>query len=95
MRYVYEDNDFEHEIAETWQKIQPLYKELFTYIRRKLVIRYGTEVVRPEGPLPVHLLGDIWGQDWSNIADFTMPYPHIKNLDVTDDMLRQGFTPLR
>lgn len=95
MKYIYEDGDFEYELEDTWKKLQPLYKELFTYIRRKLIIRYGSNIVRSEGPLPAHLLGDIWSQDWSNLADFVMPYPHVKNLDVTDDMLRQGFTPIR
>lgn len=95
MRFLYEDGDFEYEIENTFKKLQPLYKELFTYIRRKLIIRYGEHIVRQEGPIPAHLLGDLWAQDWSNLADFVMPYPHVKHLDVTDDMLRQGFTPVR
>lgn len=95
MRYAYEETDFEYELAETWQKLQPLYKELFTYVRRKLIIRYGENVVRSDGPIPVHLLGDLWGQDWSKIADIVMPYPLNRNLDITDEMLKQGFTPLR
>lgn len=95
MKYAYEDDNFLGELEETWQRLQPLYKELFTYIRRKLITRYGMEVLRPEGPIPAHLLGDLWGQDWSNLADLAMPYPHVRNLDVTDEMLRQGFTPLR
>lgn len=95
MRYAYEDEHFQGELEETWMGLQPLYKELFTYIRRKLIMRYGTEVVRPDGPIPAHILGDVWAQDWSKIADIAMPYTNLKNLDVTDEMLRQGFTPLR
>lgn len=95
MRYVYEDNDFEHELAETWRSLQPLYKELFTYVRRKLIQRYGSGVIRADGPIPAHVVGDMWGQDWSMISDLLMPYPLSKSLDVTDEMLRQGFTPLR
>lgn len=95
MRYAYEDDDFEHELVETWRTLQPLYKELFTYVRRKLIQRYGESVIRPDGPLPVHLVGDMWGQDWSMISDILLPYPSSRNLDVTNDMLRQGFTTLR
>lgn len=95
MQYVYEDGDFKYELDSTWKKLQPLYKELFTYVRRKLIIRYGANVVRSEGPIAAHLLGDIWSQDWSNLGDFVTPYPHVKYLDVTDDLLRQGFTPLK
>lgn len=95
MRYVFEEPDIEYELSETWQKLQPLYKELFTYVRKKLLSRYGEDVLRPDGPIPAHLLGDIWGQDWSNIIDLVIPYSHVGNFDVTGEMLRQGFTPLR
>nr|XP_022899695.1 angiotensin-converting enzyme-like [Onthophagus taurus] len=95
MRFIYEDDDFEYEIMDTWNKIQPLYKELFTYVRRKLYVRYGGQAIREDGPIPAHLLGNIWGQEWSNIQDIVLPYSQEKVLDVTDEMLRQGFTPLR
>lgn len=92
---MYEDRDFEDELADTFQKLQPLYKQLLTYVRRKLFKKYGPEVVRIEGPLPVHVLGDIWAQDWLNLADEVMPYPEYENVDVSQELLRQGFTPLR
>lgn len=95
MRYQYEDDNFEYELADSWQKIQPLYKELFTYARRKLIEKYGVEHIRPGGPIPIHLLGNIWGQDWAQITELLMPYPAVQKLEVTDEMLRQGFTPLR
>lgn len=95
MRYMYEDKDFEDELAVTFQKLQPLYKQLLTYVRRKLFNKYGPEVVRPEGPLSAHILGDIWAQEWSNLAGIVMPYPDYAQIDVTQEMLRQGFTPLR
>ncbi|CAH0551874.1 unnamed protein product [Brassicogethes aeneus] len=95
MRFAYEDENFESEIAQAFHKIQPLYKELFTYVRRQLFKRYGPRVLRSNGPIPAHLLGDIWGQDWSNIEDIVIPYREYKKIDVTDEMLRQGFTPLR
>jgi peptidyl-dipeptidase A len=95
MRYAYEESDFENQVAEAWKALQPLYKELFTYVRRKLLQLYGPNVIRPEGPLPGHLLGNLWAQDWSKIIDLVAPYPEYKSMDVTDEMLRQGFTPLR
>lgn len=95
MRYIYEDKDFEDELAETLQKIQPLYKQLLTYVRRKLVNKYGPEIVRDDGPLPAHILGDMWAQDWSNLEDIVLPYPEYGRIDVTDEMLKHGFTPLR
>ncbi|CAH1164170.1 unnamed protein product [Phaedon cochleariae] len=95
MRFMYEDPDFENELAQTFHKLQPLYKELLTYVRRKLIEQYGDRVVRPEGPLPAHILGNLWAQDWTNIADIVLPYPKFADMDVTVEILRQGFTPLR
>lgn len=95
MRYLYEDGDFEYEIAETFQKLLPLYKQLFTYVRRKLFLRYGINVIRPDGPIPAHLTGNIWAQDWTELSAIVMPYQSAKGIDVTDELLRQGFTPLR
>ena len=27
------------------------------------------------GPMPAHLLGNMWAQSWGNIADLVKPYP--------------------
>lgn len=95
MRFVYEDDDFGHELVETWHTLEELYKELFTYVRRKLLVKYGPEFIRPDGPIPAHLLGDMWAQDWSKIFDILSPYPTTKNVDAANEMLQKGFTPLR
>ncbi|XP_057663789.1 angiotensin-converting enzyme-like [Diorhabda carinulata] len=95
MRNLYEDSNFENELTESMHKILPLYKELLTFVRRKLLSRYGDHVIRPEGPLPAHILGNLWAQDWTNIADIVLPYRDYSDLDITDEILRQGFTPLR
>ena len=42
------------------------------------------EVVPDEGPLPVHLLGNMWGQSWSNIYDLVYTEQSKSNsIDVT------------
>jgi len=56
-----------------WEQVRPLYLQLHAYARHRLVARYGATLVPPSGMLPVHLLGNMWGQDWSNIADFAVP----------------------
>lgn len=95
MRFSYEVQDLNAELTETWLKLQPLYKELHTFVRRKLIQRYGLRFIRQDGPIPAHLLGNLWAQDWLNIYDIVAPFPQVKSMDVTDEMLRQGFTPLR
>jgi peptidyl-dipeptidase A len=56
-----------------WREVRPLYVQLHGYVRQRLVARYGAALVPPRGMLPVHLLGNLWGQDWSNIADVVVP----------------------
>ncbi|CAH0599911.1 unnamed protein product [Chrysodeixis includens] len=95
MRAPYEDPSFRASVEEVYNQVQPLYKQLFTYVRRKLVQRYGETTVRGDGPIPAHLLGNMWAQNWKSIMDIVMPFPQSPNVDVTAEMLRQGFTPLR
>lgn len=57
MRAPYEDQSFRASVEEIYNQVQPLYKQLFTYVRRKLVQRYGETTVRSDGPIPAHLLG--------------------------------------
>ncbi|XP_047038254.1 angiotensin-converting enzyme-like [Helicoverpa zea] len=95
MRAAYEDPSFRASVEEMYNQIQPLYKQLFTYVRRRLVQRYGETSVRSDGPIPAHLLGNMWAQNWKSIMDLVMPFPQSPNVDVTAEMLRQGFTPLR
>ncbi|KAK0158218.1 hypothetical protein PV328_009250 [Microctonus aethiopoides] len=94
MREVYEDDYFQQNIAEVISAITPLYKNLFTYVRTKLIERYGDKV-RADGPLPAHLLGNMWAQNWEGIYDLVKPYSAARSLDVTLEMIIQGFTPLR
>ncbi|CAG9794149.1 unnamed protein product [Diatraea saccharalis] len=95
MRAAYEDPSFRTSAEEVYNQVAPLYKQLFTYVRRRLVQRYGETTVRSDGPIPAHLLGNMWAQNWKSIMDLVMPFPQSPNIDVTAEMLRQGFTPLR
>lgn len=37
----------------------------------------------------------MWAQNWKSISDLVLPFPQTPNLDITSELLRQGFTPLR
>ncbi|GBP34319.1 Angiotensin-converting enzyme [Eumeta japonica] len=94
-RAVYDDPAFRESLEEIHNQLSPLYKQLHTYVRRRLLARYSRSAVRPDGPIPAHLLGNMWAQNWKSIMDLVMPFPQSPNVDVTGEMLRQGFTPLR
>ena len=90
----YDSDTFIQEMEETWQGLKPLYEELHAYVRYHLNKKYGDEHVDPKGPLPAHLLGNMWSQSWANIADLVKPYPNKPSIDVTDEMKKQNWTAM-
>lgn len=82
------------EIEETLEDIKPLYELLHAYVRRRLRDFYGPEKISRQAPLPAHILGNMWAQNWVNIFDISQPYPGRNFLDVGPEMLRQGYAPI-
>jgi peptidyl-dipeptidase A len=60
-------DQFSAELERLWQQVRPLYLSLHTYVRARLVQKYGPQIVPPDGPIPAHLLGDPWAQEWGNV----------------------------
>ena len=69
LQYDMSADEFETEVDRLWQQLQPFYTSLHAYVRAQLVKKYGKDVVPPNGPIPAHLLGNIWSQEWNNISD--------------------------
>lgn len=59
--------EFSADLERLWNQVKPLYLSLHTYVRSKLAEKYGPNVVPAHGPIPAHLLGNLWAQGWSNI----------------------------
>lgn len=72
-KYDMQPDAFAAEMERLWQQVKPLYDSLYTYTRRKLNEKYGSQVVALNGPIPAHLLGNMWSQDWSNIYEILKP----------------------
>jgi len=64
---------FAAELDRLWGQVRPLYEALHCYVRAELVKQYGPEVVPPAGPIPAHLLGNLWQQSWGNVYDLVAP----------------------
>ena len=64
---------FSAELERLWTQVEPLYKELHAYVRRKLIAKYGAAADRPDGMIPADLLGNMWAQEWGNIYDLVAP----------------------
>ena len=72
-QYDMTPEQFQAEIERLWTQVQPLYIELHTYVRRKLIEKYGDAARRPDGMIPAHLMGNMWAQEWGNIYDVVAP----------------------
>jgi peptidyl-dipeptidase A len=64
---------FSAEMERLWQQVKPLYDSLHTYTRFKLRQAYGASVVPASGPIPAHLLGNMWAQSWDNLYPLLKP----------------------
>jgi peptidyl-dipeptidase A len=60
-------DDFTKEADRLWDQLRPLYLSLHAYVRGQLAKKYGNSVVPANGPIPAHLLGNIWAQEWNNV----------------------------
>ncbi|XP_045138200.1 angiotensin-converting enzyme-like isoform X1 [Portunus trituberculatus] len=93
-RSEYEVDNFEEQLEVLWEKLRPLYQQLHAYVRAKLVDNYGETVVPRNGPIPAHLLGNMWAQTWTNVMNLTIPFRGRTTVDVTNALRSQGYTPL-
>ncbi|CAG0883552.1 unnamed protein product, partial [Darwinula stevensoni] len=91
-RHRFETDSFEEEMAEMWETVRPLYEQLHSYVRRNLREKYGEDKVSADGPIPAHLLGNMWAQDWSNLNDLLQPCKGKPSLDITPALREQNYT---
>lgn len=91
--FPFESADFRHDVDHVWDEILPLYELIHAYVRRKLREYYGPDRINRNAPLPEHVLGNMYGQTWSNILDLTIPYPGRTFPEVSAAMMAQGYTP--
>ena len=64
---------FGAEVDRLWNQVKPLYESLHCYVRWNLSQRYGSAIIPPDRPIPAHLLGNIWAQEWGNILPLVEP----------------------
>ena len=85
--------EFEAESAKLWEQVKPLYDELHCHVRAKLGEVYGADKVPQDGPIPAHLLGNMWAQQWSSLYDLLEPYPGVGDIDVDSTLETKNFSP--
>jgi peptidyl-dipeptidase A len=82
-KYDMPPDEFAQELDRLWEQVRPLYLALHAYVRNKLREKYGDSVVPANGPIPAHLLGNLWAQEWGNIYPLVAPQDADPGSDLT------------
>lgn len=90
-RARYDDSELRGTLDRLWKEVEPLYNELHTYVRYKLLDIYGDRMDRGSKMIPAHLLGNMWAQSWVNLYDRIKPFPDASLVDVTAKMKELGY----
>lgn len=90
-KYDMDPDAFAAEMERLWQQVKPLYDSLYTYTRHKLSEKYGKDIVAEDKPIPAHLLGNMWAQQWGNIYPILAPANADRGYDLTQ-ILKQRNT---
>jgi peptidyl-dipeptidase A len=94
-KYDMSPEQFAKELDRLWEQVRPLYLSLHAYVRTKLREKYGADVVPANGPIPAHLLGNIWAQDWSNVYSLVAPANADPGYDLTQILKSRGTDALK
>jgi peptidyl-dipeptidase A len=92
-KYDMPPDQFTKELDRLWDQVRPLYLQLHAYVRMKLHEKYP-QAVAANGPLPAHLLGNIWAQDWSNVYELVAPGAADAGFSLTDILKRRKTGPI-
>ncbi|MCV2350422.1 M2 family metallopeptidase [Paucibacter sp. Y2R2-4] len=81
---------FTSDLERAWQQVRPLYDSLHSYVRLKLRQTYGPDLVPATGPIPAHLLGNMWSQSWENIYPLVKPGTQAGDYDLSQVLAQRG-----
>jgi len=93
-KYDMEPDAFAAELDRLFEQVRPLYEALHCHVRAKLQETYGKDVVPDGKPIPAHLLGNMWAQDWSNVYPLVAPADGDPGYDLTSLLQAHDVDPL-
>jgi len=92
-KYDLPPDDFEAEVERLWQQVRPFYETLHAYTRMQLRAAYGPDRVPERGPIPAHLLGNMWAQSWEGIFPLVAPADASPGYDLTQILVARATSP--
>jgi peptidyl-dipeptidase A len=93
-KYDMPPDAFARELDRIWEQVKPLYLSLHAYVRWKLREKYG-DAVPAQGPIPAHLLGNMWAQTWDNVYPLIAPKDADPGFDLTEILKSRKTDPLQ
>lgn len=93
-RYDMAPGAFGEEVARLWGQVKPLYDALHCHARARLAEKYGADAVREGEPIPAHLLGNMWSQEWTALFPLVAP-EKAGAVDVTKALLAKKYDARR
>ncbi|MCT7943030.1 M2 family metallopeptidase [Shewanella holmiensis] len=94
-QYDMKPEDFSAELDRLWGQIKPLYDSLHCYVRGELNEKYGDEVAPKTGPIPAHLLGNMWAQQWGTIYNSVAPDNADPGYNVTALLAKNNYDEVK
>jgi len=88
-------DEFAAELDRLWDQVRPLYESRHCVVRAKLAEHYGEDVVATDKPIPAHLLGNMWAQEWSNVFDLVAPGDADPGYDLTALLEADGYDAMQ
>ena len=88
--YKQDDKNFQHDLELIWQKLRPFYEKLHGYVRHKLRQHWGNDKFGANDPIPAHILGNMWAQEWTHTLSITLPFKTVANpLDMVNKAMKE------
>ena len=93
-KYDMPPDAFAAEMDRLWGQVKPLYNALHCHVRAKLGEHYGEDVVPQDQPIPAHLLGNMWAQQWGNIYELVAPGSVELGYDLDERIEASGWSEI-
>lgn len=81
--YDMSPEEFHQEMDRLWVEVKPLYDRLHCATRARLRKQYGEKNIPKKAPIPAHVLGNMWAQEWGSLYKTMEPHPGKGEADMT------------
>ena len=81
-----EDKDFQKDLETIWQQMKTIYQKIHAYARYKFRKYWGDDKIGEMDPLPAHIFGNMWAQNWENTLPILLPFDNVSNSTILEEV---------